>query len=303
MTKSDVYQSVTDRIIAALEAGTVPWRRPWRTRPGAGIPVNARNGRPYRGVNVLLLGLAGYGDPRWGTFKAWKELGASVRKGEKGTRVILWKPVRQNEEAREAGKSDYLLLRDYVVFNAEQVDGAPALPEQPEGKPWEPDERAQAIADGYLGSPWGSAAGAPGYRSGGSAATYSPLLDKVTMPAVDDFDSADGFYATLFHELIHSTGHESRLDRIEPALFGSDPYAREELVAELGASMLAGIAGLATAGGEQNAAYIQSWLRALKNDRKLIVQAAAQAQKAADLILGTTFDAEQVEAAPELAAA
>lgn len=301
MTKSDVYQQVTDRIIDALERGTVPWRKPWRTRPGAGVPVNARTGRPYRGVNVLLLGLAGYEDHRWGTFKAWKELGASVRKGEHGTRVILWKPVRQREEAREQGKSDYLLLRDYVVFNAEQVDGAPALPEQPEAE-WQPDDRAGAIVDGYLGTPWGTAAGAPGIRHGGGRASYSPFVDKITMPDREAFDEADGYYGTLFHELIHSTGHEKRLGRIEPALFGSDPYAREELVAELGASMLAGIAGLATAGGEQNAAYIASWLRALKNDRKLIVQAAAQAQKAADLILGTTFD-EATPEVPELATA
>lgn len=294
MTKSDVYQAVTDRIIAALEQGTVPWRRPWRTAPGAGIPINARTGRPYRGVNVLLLELAGYSDPRWGTFKAWKEQGASVRKGEKGTAVILWKPVRQNEEAREQGKSDYLLLQSYTVFNAEQVDGAPELP-RVEEREHVPVERAEAIVAGYEAG--------PGILHGASSATYNLITDIVRVPDPEAFDTADDYYGTLFHELIHSTGHEKRLARIEPALFGSDPYAREELVAELGASMLAGIAGLAPAGGEQNAAYIANWLRALKNDRKLIVQAAAQAQKAADLILGTTFDAEQVEVAPELAGA
>jgi antirestriction protein ArdC len=130
----------------------------------------------------------------------------------------------------------------------------------------------------------------PLIRFGGDRAFYQPSSDIVQVPEAREFFSGDAYYSTLFHELVHSTGHEKRLKRIEPALFGSDPYAREELVAEVGASMLGAVAGIESAGGDQNAAYIAGWLEALSRDRKLVVQAAAQAQKAADWILGETFE-------------
>lgn len=294
MTKQDVYAEVTDRIIAALEQGTVPWRKPWRTAAYGG-PVSLSTGRPYRGINVFLLELQGYSDPRWGTYKAISELGGQVRKGEKGTRVILWKPARRTVEDASTGETEqraYLLLRTFTVFNAEQADGLPELPAVEDVSPFTADERAEAIVKG-----WG---GKPGIVHGRSQAAYSPAKDMVYMPNPEDFVGTDEYYTTLFHELTHATGHESRLNRLEPALFGTDPYAREELVAELGASMLAGLAGLAVAGGEQSAAYIASWLKRLKDDPKLIVNAAAQAQKAADMIVGTTFDQADV---PEMAAA
>lgn len=291
MTRQDVYTQVTERIIAALESGTVPWLKPWRSVDG--VPRNVRTGRPYRGVNVWLLDLAGFGDPRWGTYRAIQEAGGQVRKGERGTSIILWKPVRRGEDDERA---DYLLLRSYTVFNAEQCDGLPELERETES-PFTPDERAEGIVRGYrLG---------PAVIHGASAAYYQPSTDVVRMPDPEHFTSCSGYYRTLFHELIHSTGHESRLKRLEPALFGTDPYAKEELVAELGASMLAGIAGLDGAELEdvdQSAAYIASWIRRLRDDRKLIVQAAAQAQKGADRILGTTFETATDET-PAIAAA
>lgn len=306
MSRTDVYESVTDRIVAALEEGVVPWKVPWV----GGGPVNVRSGRPYRGINIFLLGLRGYGDPRWGTFKAVKEAAVKaaiaegrevvphptapttfyevingekvlfrggVRKGEKGTAVILWKPIkREKEENGQAVDASYRLLKSYTVFNAEQCEGLPELETEFENSPI---ERAQLIVDGYEAG--------PGILLGGGEASYSPLKDLVRCPELGQFRSAEGHYSTLFHELVHSTGHEKRLARIEPALFGTDPYAREELVAEMGAAMLCGMAGIDNQ--DQSAAYVSGWLKPLQNDRKLVVQAAAQAQKAADLILGTTF--------------
>jgi antirestriction protein ArdC len=286
MTKNDIYQAVTNRILEALAKGTVPWRKPWTGTDS--MPVSLSTGKPYRGVNVLLLGLAGYGDPRWGTYKAIQAAGGQVRKGEKGTRIILWKPVKKSfeNEAGEVENGGYLLLRDYVVFNAEQCDGLPRL-EVEELTEHEINQRAEEVWDGYKTR--------PGLGHGGNRAFYNIARDAVTMPHPEQFVGSDEYYQTLFHELIHSTGHESRLDRLEPALFGSDPYAKEELVAEIGASMLAGLVGLPTAAGEQSAAYLASWSSRFEQDPKLIVQAAAQAQKAADRILGTTFEGEQHE--------
>lgn len=275
MTKNDVYTSVTDRIIEALENGTVPWKKPWRTRGG---PVNVKTARPYRGINVFLLALAGYDDPRWGTYKAIKGCGGQVRKGEKGTRVILWKPVKPKgeDEDGEEKKGGYLLLRDYVVFNAEQADGLPEF--EFEEIDFDPNERAQEIIDGYVeGS-------GPPLRHGGDRAYYDVLADAVTVPAEGDFDDGDSYYATVFHELVHSTGHESRLKRIESVYFGSDPYAREELVAEMGAAMLNGLSGIETR-EENSAAYVANWLRSLRDDNRLVIDAAARAQKAADWIV------------------
>lgn len=320
MTKNDVYQAVTDRILEALAEGTVPWRKPWTGTDE--VPTSLSSGKPYRGVNVLLLGLAGYGDPRWGTFKACKDAAVKaarsqgreiiekqgkpgkrpyfvevvdgiekpflggVRKGEKGTAVILWKPVSKDfpQENGETERGSYMLLRQYTVFNAEQCSEIPAL-EVEELSQHEVNERAEAVWDGYKYR--------PGLGHGGNRAFYNPARDAVTMPHPEQFVGSDEYYQTLFHELVHSTGHESRLKRLEPAVFGSDPYAKEELVAEIGASMLAGLCGMSTAAGDQSVAYIDNWSKRLKAEPKLIVQAAAQAQKAADRILGTTFENEE----------
>ena len=277
MSRTDVYESVTDRIVASLEEGVVPWRKPWV----GGGPVNVRTGRSYRGINIFLLGLAPYSDPRWGTYKAIKEAGGQVRKGERSTSIILWKPV--SKKGQEEGESiGYMLLRFYSVFNAEQADGLSAYKVEYEHQPI---DRAQMIVDGYE-SP-------PGISFGGGSAHYEPSRDLVRCPELGQFVSVEGYYSTLFHELIHSTGHEKRLKRIETTLFGTEPYAKEELVAEMGAAMLCGMAGIDNQ--DQNSAYVGGWLKRLQDDRKLVVQAAAQAQKASDLILGTTFEEQEAE--------
>lgn len=276
----DVYQSVTDRIIASLEAGTSPWRKPWV----GGGPRNVENGRPYSGINIFLLTLAPYGDPRWGTYQAIKRAGGQVRRGEHHTDIVFLKRV--NKRRADGAKKDderesYFLFRYYNVFNAEQADGLPELETEFDN---EPIERAEQIALGYIG---------PTVTFGGDRAFYSPTTDMVKVPMLDQFESAEAYYSTLYHELVHSTGHESRLDRLESTGFGTGPYAKEELVAEMGAAMLCGQAGIENL--DQSAAYIANWLEPLRNDKKFVVNAASKAQEAAGLILGQVArgDSEQ----------
>jgi antirestriction protein ArdC len=296
--KADAYQAITDRVIEALEAGHVPWHRPWRSVRGQ-LPTSLQTGRAYRGINVWLLSLEsmrqGYTSPYWITFKQAKERGGNVRRGEKGTQVVLWKPVRKQVE-NDAGENEehrYLVLRTYTVFNLEQTDGI----EMPEEEPLperDPIEACEAIVTGYLLG--------PDIRHGGNRAYYSPALDYVQMPQRGQFDTSEGYYATLFHELAHSTGHESRLNRGGfGGGFGSESYSKEELVAEMAAAFLCGEAGIEV-DIPQSASYIRSWLKALENDRKLLVSAAAAAQKASDRVLGIEPVKEQVEQREAVAA-
>jgi len=291
MTRTDVYQSVTDRLIEAIEAGTAPWQRPWI----GGGPVNVRNGRAYRGINIFLLEMTsafkGYSDPRWGTYKALGEVGAQVRKGEHATSVILWKPVPKKKASDDEEDSNYMLLRSYSVFNAEQADGVPALPK---GFEHDPSERAEEIVRGYV--PHG-----PLIQFGGSSAFYRQDDDVVGCPQMSQFKKIEGYYSTLFHELVHSTGHKSRLDRLQRTGFGSGPYAKEELVAEMGAAMLCGSVGIDNL--DQSASYVKGWLRPLQEDPRFAIQAAANAQRAADLILGATFDSDSQPTEKALVAA
>lgn len=303
MEHRDIYKAVSDRIIAALEAGDVaPWQRPWKL--SGGFPVNIKNGRHYRGVNVLLLMLEGYDDPRWGTYKAIQGAGGQVRKGEHHTQIVFWKRV-ERKNPKEGEDRAYRMLRTYQVFNAKQVDGLPDLPVEVE-REFTPIQEAERIVNGYVWTSGSKINGGlavdrinqglgPMVKIGYDRAAYSLREDSIEMPRPQQFVSDEAYYTTLFHELVHSTGAEKRLKRIETALFGSDPYAREELVAEIGASFLGGIAGFESAVGDESAAYVSGWLEKIKQDPKLVVQAAAQAQKAADLILGTTFEEPPVE--------
>ncbi len=283
--RPDPYAEVTARIIAALERGTVPWRHPWRAR---GLR-NAVSTRPYRGINLLMLSLtsmeAGYDDARWLTYRQAEQLGGNVRRGEHGTRVVLWKWLGRDEDgdtdsADEERRPAFPLMRLYTVFNVAQCEGL-SLPEPESGEAFDPLERAEAIVAGY--------AGGPHVFHDGESAYYIPSRDEVHLPPLAAFRDVDGYYATLFHELAHSTGHPSRLDREgyqESAPFGSPVYSREELVAEFGATFLCQEAGIDASRLDQSAAYIASWLKALEDDRRLAVAAAGQAQRAVDHILG-----------------
>ncbi len=289
--RRDIYQEVTDRILELLDQGVVPWRNPIKNA-GQGWPVNLSSNKRYRGVNVFLLAATswakGYSSDYWLTFKQAQQKNGQVRKGEKSSLVVFWKQYTKTD--RETGEEITLpVLKHYNVFNAEQIDGITppdALDPNAEVTPFEPISQCEEILSGYKNP--------PSVNHGGNRARYRPRTDEVFMPEPAQFDTRENYYATLFHELAHSTGHSKRLDRgldTEPAPFGSKDYSKEELVAETTAAFLAAAAGISPPTIEQAAAYIQGWSKQLRNDKKLIVSAAAAGQKAADWILGETFGA------------
>ncbi len=290
-----VYEIITERILEKLEAGTVPWHKPWAA---GGAPRNLISGKEYRGVNVFLLGCQGFTSPYWVTFKQAKQLGGSVRKGERATPVVFWKWIERASEDPETGDTETKqipLIRYYSVFNAEQCDGishARLEAQQDEPAPFDPIEAAEAIVASYPKPPSIS-------EDGRSAAFYRPATDSIHTPKREAFDSEANYYLTLFHEAVHSTGHESRLARpgvSNPIRFGSHDYTQEELVAEMGAAFLTAEAGIDAEGLMDNsAAYVASWLKALRNDKKLVVFAGAQAQKAVDHILDRSSECEAAE--------
>ncbi|UFS71760.1 ssDNA-binding domain-containing protein [Geomonas sp. RF6] len=277
------YDVINARITELLEAGTVPWRKTWNAE--ANVPKNLVSGKEYRGINIFLLGCMTYGSPYWLTFKQATEKGGHVRKGEKSSPVIFWKWIDRKDadgdDAEDTSNGKVPLLRYYSVFNLEQVEGIPSPP-SPENiiNPFTPIERAEQI---IAGMPL-----RPDIRHGGNEASYSPMLDYVRLPEPSAFQSPEEYYSTVFHELTHATGHASRVGRkgiLEPSFFGSHSYSKEELVAEMGAAFLCGIAGIEQGTIVNSAAYIRGWLKALKDDKKMLVMAAAQAQKSSDYIL------------------
>lgn len=292
MAKIDIYQAVTDRILETLDKGTVPWRHPIKRNGDAdGLPRSMSSKKPYRGVNIFLLAITawakGYESAYWLTYKQAQQQGGQVRKGEKSSLVVFWK--RYTTKDKETGEDKIVpVIRHYNVFNAEQVEGieAPdAVVIDPDAEPFEPIEQAEKIVTGY--------AGGPVIEHGGGQAYYRPTEDKVRIAQPERFETAESYYATLFHELAHSTGHISRLDRAldkKLAPFGSADYSKEELIAEMGAAFLAANAGISPPTIDQSAAYIDGWRKKLKGDKKLIIQAAGAGQRAADHILGVTWD-------------
>jgi antirestriction protein ArdC len=286
-----VYDMVTERIIELLDKGTVPWHQPWNAE--LGMPRSLSTGKLYRGINIWLLGCSQHGSPWWGTYKQVHERDAQVRKGERSTLVVFWKrtdrKVADEATGEETDRSGFI-LRYYKVFNAEQCDGL-QVPELPGSDihEHEPIDAAEAIVDGYI-----KADKAPRLEYGGDRACYSPSLDILGMPQRQAFETGEAFYSTLFHEMTHSTGHETRLarkDLLEFHSFGDPSYSREELVAEMGASMLSGLAGIDQVTLPSSAAYLSHWTSVLKGDSRLVVSAAAQAQRAADWITGIDHSA------------
>lgn len=282
-TKS--YEVITDQIIARLESGTIPWRKSWQASENC--PRNLVSKHEYRGINVLILASAGYRSPYWLTYKQAEELGGFVKKGEKSTAICFWKVgtyTKVDDDGEEIEKKSFL-LRYYRVFNLEQCEAPQAvldrLPKST-GLDFDPIERCEAIVAGMPKRP-------EILHQAQNRAFYTPALDRVTMPEQKQFTSEAGYYEVLFHELGHSTGHPSRLNRKENlnkwAAFGSKDYSKEELVAEMTAAFLCGESGIERQTIDNSAAYIQSWLKVLKNDKRMVILAASQAQKAADFIL------------------
>jgi antirestriction protein ArdC len=289
--KFDLYAHVTDSIIGSIEAGTPAWRKPWTgDKGGAPFPLRS-NGEPYSGINVLMLWLAadanGYRAACWFTYKQAQEAGGQVRKGETSSTVVKYGTFeREDAETGEERRLPY--LKAYRVFNAEQIEGLPA---DYYGSPAEPARDLGTEADPALDA-FFAATGIEVRTSDDPRAYYDPAADFIHMPPIASFHDATGFYGVLAHEACHATGHKSRLDRFS-RFNDRKAYAFEELIAEIGNCMTCARLGL-TPDFAQSGAYVQSWLRALKDDKRLILKAASEAQKAAEwLMKGEQSEAEE----------
>ena len=272
----DIYSEVTARIITQMEDGIIPWQKPWVAN---GKAISRSTGKPYSLLNQMLLGRPG----EYLTFKQCQEAGGKVKKGEKSSMVVFWKWIEQKDE--ETGEAKEVpFLRYYNVFHIDQCEGVTAKHTTettfPDGAATL--EAAQEIIYDYL-----SREGVKLSHSEGDRAFYRPSTDEVVLPIRKQFVSTAEYYSTVFHELTHSTGHAKRLNRLtKPSFFGTEDYSKEELVAEIGAATLVNHVGLETATSlRNNAAYIQNWLKVLKEDKRFIVSAAGKAEKAVNLIL------------------
>ena len=289
--KVDHYQKITDQILDNIaKTGTVPWQKPWNTPAGAARGID---GKPYRGINSIMTNMQGYSDPRWATINKIKQLGGMVKQGEKSTMITFFKPLfvqdkhadgspKVNDDGEKILKK-ISILKTFAVFNVEQAD-IPNLPKLPKAKKQTKLGIRKAAEDVVKNrqNP------APITHNGGDRAYYLHGKDEIHMPPKSDFKGIDEYYDTLFHEIGHSTGHESRLNRHEMegvhSRFGDKNYSKEELVAEFTGAFLGGVTGIKNQ-IQNNATYIKGWSRALKADKKLVIRAAGLGQKAADYIL------------------
>lgn len=277
--RTDIYQTVTDSIITALETGVKPWVCPWQRVPGmSGLPSNYATGTAYSGMNIMLLWCSaskqGFGDSRWMTYKQAQAIGGQVRKGEHGTTAIFYTTL---EKESEEGEIDHIpMLKTFTVFNVEQIDGLPLTAEAVSPvETFEPLPQAEKLFHN---------SGATIIEKGQNA-FFRPSTDEVWLPERRLFSDAANFYATGLHEMIHWSGGKIRLNREMKGKFGSEGYAAEELVAELGSAFL--MADLGIVGEVQHESYIASWLKALKNDRRYIFKAASAASKAHRFLMDT----------------
>ena len=283
-------KQITDAIIARLEAGVSPWRRTWSTsRASLGRPMRAA-GQPYRGINALWLWVVakqnGYASPTWMTYRQASELGGQVRKGEHGTIAVFYKTYEARSADNDhdsAGDRTRRVVRSYIVFNVDQIDGLPDRFVPPLAIPIVPgsaqDEAHRAEIDAFI-----AGTGAT-IRHGGDVACYVPSADMINMPNAAAFETYAAYGATAAHELVHWSGHDSRLNRDLKGRFGSDAYAAEELVAELGSALIGADLGLPVLHLDNHASYIDHWLRILKSDERALMTAAAKAEEAASYLL------------------
>jgi len=275
-----VYEIITERILEELKKGEVPWHRPWT----GSFPKNLVSKKEYRGINIFLLSCQKYSSPYWVSYKQAQELGGTVKKGEKSTMVVFWKQVKIQEDQEDGTKKSKTIpfLRYYRVFNVEQTEGIDSkkIPQTDINPDFHPIEECEQTFEGMPKR--------PDIKFEEPKAYYHTIKDFVNMPNRETFEKEEFFYSVLFHELGHSTGHKERLDRAtvtESTHFGSENYSKEELIAEMTAAFLCGHCQIENKTINNSTAYIQSWLHKLQNDPKMVVLAAAQAQKASDYIL------------------
>lgn len=271
--QSDLAQKITDKILQLMLENGSDWRRPWL---GDGLAKNAVSKKSYRGINIPILGLAGFSSAWFATYKQWTELGAQVRKGEKATGIFFWKPLHIKDKATEEEKQ-VLMARAYAVFNRDQVDNAPVMPTETRT----PIER-HAEFDRII------AATGANVSYGGDKAAYIPSQDRIVMPKAEQFKTTEGFCGTLAHEMGHWTGAKCRLDRDLSGRFGNRAYAMEELVAEISAALTCIAAGVIPEPRAETAKYLNNWVEAMKADKRVIVSVFSKAQAATDFILKTS---------------
>ena len=293
-TKADPYQIITNTIISRLEEGIIPWQKPWTGINNPNSPRNLIKKKAYSGINYIILPSAGYKSPYWATYQQIKQKGGYVRKGEKATQIIWWAMIKvDSDKVDEKGnkiKKIIPKLKHYDVFNTDQCDEVrvPTIEETTENiEEFNPIEKAEAIVAAY--------ATCPEIRHAQQRAFYSPSSDFINMPQKESFKGEEEYYATLFHEMGHSTGHASRLNRegiVNFDKFGSHQYSKEELVAELTSCYLCGNADILPTIQDNSVAYIQSWTKKLRDDKKLIISACSKATKAADYILNISKNYE-----------
>ena len=285
MRADDLFTTITAQLIDDIESGSAgTWRMPWHTLADVGTPENV-DGRRYRGLNSVWLPMVaaahGWTSGVWATYRGWQRHGAQVRRGEKGTQVVLWKPTTTKTDAdaaeEGAGPRRRLLARAYTVFAAEQVDGAEEIIAR----------RAQQLVT--LDTPERIEAAEAFFArvgahviEGGNRASYQPAADTIHLPPLSQFDEAAQFYATSAHEHVHWTGHADRLARDLTGRFGTDSYAAEELVAELGAAMWCAQFAISAVTRPDHAAYLAGWLRVLRTDARALVTVSSRAQAAVD---------------------
>ncbi len=288
-SKKNVYEIITERIIEKMEQGFIPWHKPWGDAAAA---KNLVSGKEYTGINTFLLGSAGFSSSTWATFKQIQQKGGKLKKGAKSEIIIFWKKLDYKKDSgAQAGEIDgdegksRAVLRYYRVFNLSEVEGI-ELDEEKKEIDFVPLERAEQIVNDYKTCPQ--------IKHEQQRAFYRPGDDSINMPGKSTFHSIEEYYSTLFHEIVHSTGHRKRLERdgIENiAGFGSKSYSKEELIAEIGNSFLCSKASIEGV-FDNSVAYIQGWIKKFKDHPKLIVMSAAAAQKAVNYITGAEAQAE-----------
>jgi antirestriction protein ArdC len=290
--QQDLYARITSQIVQTIERGIDDWQMPWHVQAdGVFFPTNAVSQLPYRGVNTVILWAAaqerGFDSGLWGTYRQWQALGAQVRKGERGTPIVVWKSASgidaETEGSDEQPGRPRLFARSYTVFNVAQVDGY-----TPEPVPELPESERIAFADAFF-----TDLGAT-IKHGGCTAYYDRVTDHIQMPRFVSFKEPLGYYSTLAHELTHWTGAPHRLDRDLSGRFGSARYAMEELIAELGAAFLMASLGLSVVPRDDHAGYVFSWLRTLKEDSRAVFTAASRAQHAVDWMFAQVAELKRV---------
>ena len=289
--RQDIHQAITDQILAAMETARTTGRRLWDSQPS--LPLSLATGKPYQGINTLILwGAAltrGYTSPYWLTYKQAADKGGQVRKGEHGTLCVFYKPWEAQETNPETGETDTVkgaVLKSFRVFNLNQIDGIEAPAREPRA-PFQAIEDAERILQ----------ASPARIIEGGPSAFYQPATDTIHLPAREAFINPEAFYSVAMHEICHSSGHPSRLARNFSGRFGTEAYALEELIAEMGSAFLNADLGIISSTLQDHADYLAHWIKILQNDKKAILTAAAQASKAHGFIKGLIADQGQEAAA------